>query len=273
MKLLWSIKTYADPWPSPFEYEAPIIKHNDNIHLFYKDFGKICSVSDNGDIRVWTKVSKDTSLLLPNEWEYISNDNIDYLVCSDELFLNLETGVFEPNAPDSVAKEYTSIRVNQKNYESDSFEFDDYTIEHVGQWGYACKKGGKDLWVFKGRAYLYTYFMRYCNNLYFGTAGMGGYFYILNIETGEPLLSLKTGGTRRIAVKDNLCFIVTSTKKPELLCIDLSSGDILDRIVLPGKGELYGGIALIDGRIYAVTFEFDKRGVMLHAWFNCVELD
>ena len=72
------------------------------------------------------------------------------------------------------------------------------------------------------------------DNLYFGTAGLAAIFYILNIHTGVPILSLRTGGTTVIQRRGSHAYLYTGVgqRKSQLICVDLISGSILDEIEL-----------------------------------------
>ena len=137
----------------------------------------------------------------------------------------------------------------------------EYQVRHKGEWGYICQKDGQDIWTFGGRGYLYTDMQREGDNLYFGTAGAGGYFYILNIHTGVPILSLRTGGTTVIQRRGSHAYLYTGVgqRKSQLICVDLISGNILDEMELPGIASDVRVLGLWEDCIYTMTFEYKSK--------------
>ena len=147
------------------------------------------------------------------------------------------------------------------------------TISHTSQWSMVCKRGEEKLWSFKGYAWRYTNIEKYGDNIYFGTAGQGGYFYLLNLHTGEPLLKLKTGGTVNMyARRDNKLYLLQQEKKAYLVCIDLNDGTILERMEMPGKAMAESAIKLIGNTVHCVTFFHRKEGWYSHCCWHRVEV-
>ncbi len=59
------------------------------------------------------------------------------------------------------------------------------------------------LWTFKFVGYLYTEIKELNGIVYFGTAGQGGHFYGLDIESGVPLHDVNTHGTTVFSIYEN----------------------------------------------------------------------
>ena len=159
-------------------------------------------------------------------------------------------------------------------FETHAFAFDEYCISHRGHCGYCCTKDGKEIWDFLGKAYLYTEIFRWKNRVFFGTAGYGGYFYVLDIDTGEVLIAVKTGGTASIAQKDNLCYFSSKSNKrntSKILCVDLQDVRIVDEIEVHGEVTPESKLQIIGSQIHAVTF-VQRNGRCINAIWNVVEM-
>ncbi len=156
----------------------------------------------------------------------------------------------------------------------DSFVFDEYQISHKGEWGYSCKKDGVEIWQFSGRGYLYTDILRISDKIFFGTAGFGGYFYILNLSTGNPILSLRTGGTTVVKQCGALCYLYTGVggRKSRLACLNVSDGRILEDIELPGTASDDSVLKLHENNVYTVTFQY-KECYVENAILSCISLN
>jgi hypothetical protein len=162
--------------------------------------------------------------------------------------------------------------LQEHHKDEEIYHYGGYTISHKSQWSYVCKKAGEAVWKFNGYAWRYTTMEQYGDNIYFGTAGQGGYFYLLNLHTGQPLLKLKTGGTVHIyARRDNRLYLLQQEKKVSLVCIDLSDGTILERLELPGKADQHSAIRLIGDTVHCVTFTY-QGGPVKEALWNRVEV-
>ena len=147
--------------------------------------------------------------------------------------------------------------------------FGEYQISHQQEWGYSCKKDGIEIWKFSGRGYLYTEIFKRSDQIYFGTAGLGGYFYILNINTGNPILKLRTGGTTVIKQCGDYVYLYTDVgrKKSGLACVNLSDGKILEDIELPGAASIDSVLEVYENKAYTITFQY-KNNAVEHAVHN-----
>ena len=270
MEIKWTKELPSDkPWEA--EYHGVFFQAKDNISFCYRDFRDLIYIGEP-DLSVTKLTGCDFGLTLPAEWIITEVKNKRFLLCGKDKAFEL-TPVPVQCAYDSELKNaYRSQYISPIHYSIDSYTFGNYVIEHSGEWGYLCKEGNQTLWKFSGRGYLYTDIYRVGNNIFFGTAGQGGYFYILDIRTGIPILSLKTGGTTQIEQNGYHCYILTRFPKTSLLCIDLLTGDIVDSQELPGTANDYGRLRFHGGQIYAVTFQY-KKGRLQNALMTCVYID
>ena len=239
MRLIESVTIqHENPWEP--ELDGLFLDRNGGVKFCFMEGWSVVAQSEDGSKEVWYTAPEGERLELPYHW----------------------TGA---------AKGVSPMLRTWRPSDTEIYYFEDYTISHTSQWSYICKKAKETVWKFKGYAWRYTTIERFGDNIYFGTAGQGGYFYLLNLHTGAPLLKLKTGGTINIyARRENRLYLLQQEKKAYLVCIDLSDGTILERLELPGKAHQDSAIRLIGDTIHCVTFTY-KGGPVKEALWNRVE--
>lgn len=210
-------------------------------------------------------------LPLPRNWVQAESSGSSFLLLSNTMGVNLASKQLFFPLSDDLHSEYIKKYIPSKHFDEDSFCFDDYCISHKGMSGYKCEKQGNTIWTFQGRAYLHTEIEQYHDHIFFGTAGSGGYFYVLDVNTGKTVASIKTGGTRCIERVDNRCYFLQRAGKTSVLCVDLQNGQIIDQIVLPGKASDYSRLCIVDNRLHSITFQ-SRDGRLSHAFWNIVQL-
>ena len=195
-----------------------------------------------------------------------------------ETSFGLHNGQILTWGTDGNTKEYEERY--QKKYEPCHFELDDfvfgeYTISHYGQWGYMCKKNEKLLWKKSLKGYLYTDIIVNQSNIVFGTAGQGGHFYSLNIDTGEIVFDFNTKGTSVFyQVNNSFYFCSTDNKSTQILRIDYS-GNILEKIEI--EGAYYDGYSLFslcEDVLCVITLKKTRKDKFefFSPIFNCIQL-
>jgi hypothetical protein len=241
MKLIDSVKIqHENPWEP--ELDGLFVRRDDIVKFCYMENRSVVAQTLDGEREHWYTASEGEKLDLPYNW----------------------TGVARGVPP--------MLRTWHPS-DAEVYYFGDYTISHTSQWSYVCKRGAETVWTFRGYAWRYTTIERYGDNIYFGTAGQGGYFYLLNLNTGEPLLKLKTGGTVNIyARRENRLYLLQQDKKAYLVCVDLKDGIVLERLELPGKAHQHSAVKLIGNTVHAVTFTYQKTGPVKEALWNRVEI-
>lgn len=241
MKLMESVRIcHNNPWEP--DLDGLFLERDGTVKFCFKEKQSVVVQSLDGKMETWYTAPEGEMLELPYRW----------------------TGVAKGVPP-----------MERLGFASDAevFYFGDKTISHTSQWSIVCRRGAETLWSFKGYAWRYTNIEQYGDNVYFGTAGQGGYFYILNLNTGEPLLKLKTGGTVNMyARRENKLYLLQQEKKAYLVCIDLNDGTILERLELPGKAQQHSAVKLIDNTVHCVTFTYQKTGPVKEALWNRVEV-
>lgn len=247
-------------------------KIRETVYFYFSNAGRLCSASDNEHERLNLYPSfRDNVLPLPNKWRLIESAGAVYLMFNISMGLDLCENRVLNMIPPFLQEEYRKLHKPEKYYVEEPFYFDDYCISHNGQTGYMCKKGSEVIWKFTGSAYLYTDIFRWKNHVFFGTAGKGGWFYIINLETGELVTGIKTGGTSIIEHQENRCYILQSDKSTKLLCIDIESGQIIDSIPLPGRSTINSVIKRMSNKLYITTFAY-RASRLNHIVWNTVEL-
>lgn len=274
MRLIWSRKLYTqDPW-EPY-FRGVFSYRKSGISFYYEDGGAvkcICGCTDTPATLL--QPSREHRIPLPHHWMIVEQEGERYLLCGEEAAIHLGPNLPISPVPDGLCREYRRQQMPASHFVEDSFTFEEYQIRHKGEWGYSCQKNGTEIWKFVGHGYLYTGMFRKADHLYFGTAGAGGYFYILDIHTGVPVLSLRTGGTTVILQRGSCGYLYTGVgkKKSQLICVDFSSGEIMDEIELPGTVSSYSVLGLWEDCIYTVTFQY-KKGCVINAVFSCISLN
>ena len=240
MKLIDSVVIrHENPWEP--DLDGLFLNRDGAVKFCYKERNQVVAQDTDGSREVWYTAPEGERLELPWEW----------------------TGVAK-GVPPMLRTWWPS--------DAEVYYFGDYTISHTSQWSYVCKRDGEEVWRFKSYAWRYTIIERYLDNIYFGTAGQGGYFYLLNLHTGQPLLKLKTGGTVNLDTRrENKLYLLQQDKKAYLVCIDLNDGAILERLELPGKADQHSAVKRIGNTVHCVTFTY-KGGPVKDAMWHRVEV-
>lgn len=270
MNIMWTEQIDADNLWEPNLF-GHFFRLRETVCFIFKDWSRLCVVSNNTDKISFTYFEvQENTLMLPSHWVTVSHGNTDYLFVGKNLIIDLSRMKVTSDIPQLIKSKYLSQVKELGYYENKSFDFGPYCIMHEGQSGYVCVKDGQQIWTFKGRAYLYTDILRWENRLFFGTAGTGGYFYVLDIDSGEPIAQIKTGGTSSIVHAGRYCYVLRNNKTA-LLCVDLQTGSIQEEIPLKGKTTSDSRIQLIDNQLHAISFEY-SNGTLRNAVWSCVRI-
>ena len=256
-------------------YFGIFFTNDSGLCFLFKEWQNICLLQQSADSPMVISPDLGSSLLpLPTHWAMLLDGSKSYLMVKPDTIIDLQQRKQLSHIPDNLQRKCNELIRPEMYLLEHPFVFGEYCISHKGQCGYSCTKAGKTIWNFNGKAYLYTDIFQWNNRIFFGTAGFGGYFYVLDIDTGKPLASIKTGGTTCIAQMDHLCFISSQSSKKNastLICVDLRDGRIIKEI------ELYGGVTkdsrlqLIGSHIHIVTFEYSNGQCQNSIW-NTIEV-
>ena len=174
-----------------------------------------------------------------------------------------------------INKKSSTEKHNSHNLTLDDFIFGEYTISHYGEWGYMCKKNGQLLWKKSLKGYLYTEIVLNQNNIVFGTAGQGGHFYSLNIDTGDIIFDFNTKGTSKYFDANNsYYFCSVDNRSTQIFRIDYN-GKILENIEVDGVyHEGYCMFDLFENLLCVMTLKKKRKGNidLFSPIFHCIQL-
>lgn len=199
-------------------------------------------------------------IVLPRWWILSHNQASPLLMCGKGLCIDLLRKESTHAIPTGLKEEFLHKYQNyelfpEKRINTEPYTFGEYSLCAQGSWGYLCKKDGKEIWHFKGRASLATDIHICKDSLYWGTSGAGGYFYILDAESGEPKLSLQTGGTRIFCQNEDLCYLGRRIKnKSYIACVSLTETKVTEEFPLDGVFTDNSTLYLHDNTLYVITF-------------------
>ena len=271
MHLLWNKQVRIKDFWAP-ECYGVFYKQEDNVTFFFLNRSNLLSSTNvSPDVNFLCSCERIEQLTLPHRWDIVETSDTSLLLFSDKCGFDLKNEELSFSIPTECQALYNQHMRPSKYYEEAPQYLGEFTILHKGNSGYICKKDNSIIWEFTGRAYLYTDVLRWNDRLFFGTGGHGGYFYVLDIHSGVPLASIKTGGTRCIVQADNLCYILNNEKNAQLLCIDLLDGRTVAQCDLPGKATLDSRIAMIDNAIHAITFNTSHAKSDGFTW-SCIKV-
>ena len=174
-----------------------------------------------------------------------------------------------------INKKSSTEKHNSHDLTLDDFIFGEYTISHYGEWGYMCKKNGQLLWKKSLKGYLYTEIVLNQDNIVFGTAGQGGHFYSLNIDTGDIIFDFNTKGTSKYFDANNsYYFCSVDNKSTQIFRIDYN-GKILENIEVDGVyHEGYCMFDLCENLLCVMTLKKKRKGnvELFSPIFHCIQL-
>lgn len=241
---------------------------DEKIRFFYKSIDthgiQEIVISQSGLQKNALCSGENLSQFLPIRWRIVTYNGADYLLfefLEGERFVayNLQDNTILRDVPNALLTVAYGNTVRGKyHFEEDPFIFDEYRIEHLGSWGYKCLKNGIEIWKFQGKGYLYTDFFRFEDYVCFGTAGMGGHFYILSLIDGHVVLDLKTGGTTRFPCSGDFCYVYFVGKNSCIAKINIRQGTVAETFTLPMTATIDSTLTIHDNKLYSVLFK-DKR--------------
>lgn len=271
MDLLWAKTIAYDNMWEP-ELNGLFIQENQADYFYFKVRNDICFCSSalQGEDVVQISVSLPR-LSLPHQWTSASCGRDLFLMIDQKRALYLKKGSVI-DMPSELRERYLEQFV--RSYVEETFDLKEYTISQRGNFGYICYKNGEKIWSFTGKAYLYTDIVRWKDRVFFGTAGRGGNFYILNIDSGAVIASFKTGGTRYFVQGEGCVYLLQNSTHhgdSELICVNLLDGSILEKILINGIATENSRLQVVSQKIHAVTFEYSGNRLTKAVW-NCIAM-
>ena len=209
-----------------------------------------------------------------------NKSDLNYIVLSysdtvqeKDFCVNLKTKEKYLDIPCEIKNEYLDQMVNRKTHIDDVYSFGNYTVSQKGNWGYQCRRNSELIWEFQGRGYLYTELYRYGDHIFFGTDGMGGHFYILELTNGEVICDINTKGTNHFVIDNDRAYILSREKKSCVKCISLSTGKVMDEIQISGTVCSDSRILRSDDNLFVTTFEYTKSGSLNSVIFHLIAMN
>lgn len=215
--------------------------------------------------------SEGARIPLPSVWGIFEESGIPYLIYDDQHGIDLMRNCSLYPLPKPLSERYLQWRGPEKKLVEQVFRFGAYTIAHKGAFGYVCSKNDQQIWSFTGRGYLHTEIVKHEAVIFFGTAGMGGYFYVIDLKSGTPILCLKTQGTSCIIHHEADCYVLQKGNPSKLLRIDLIRGRICAECALVGNPTDHSVMNVYKETVYVTTF-MHKRGQLTHTYVNAVDI-
>lgn len=239
-------------------FEGYFTQQNSQPLFIFRD-QSVCAVSrvDGQPHTVYAPFIPD--LPISKNWQLREDLNSPLLLLTDKSAIDLQTFKIVPH-------DYTL----QKRSAYPCWDLGEYHIDYNAITLLSCTKNGAKAWQFRMRAYLYTPIYQWNDLIFFGTAGHGGYLYILRLDTGDVIAAIKTGGTVCIAQEGLYCYVLANAPKAKLLKLLLDSGSIAEEVPLPGKAQ-YSSLRLMNGEVHAITYVF-RNNQLSQALWNCVAL-
>ena len=213
---------------------------------------------------------KQGEITLPASWYIWQHADNCYLLLSETIGLDLRKFAQCHQLPTEAAEYYRS-QERATLHRDILWQDETYCVKAKGQSSYVCEVDGHVLWSFAGQAYLYTPILRCEDNICFGTAGKGGWVYIISLHSGEVVAKVKTGGTVSLVQIGNRGYFLANSPSAKLMCIDLITGNILQEVHLGGKND-YSPLQLIENTLHTITFEY-KNSILTKAMWHCISID
>lgn len=279
----WKKEIPCEPGSPSFELEGFFFRRCDHCFFLYERRNVVCVLEQNAvepmeiaidfpvrsHIRSSDEDNSPSRLTITAEWLMFEEHDPPYLMLNATAGIDLLRMKPCATLPPAATEYYISQKRALEN-RNVLLQTGDYVVRERGERSYVCERNGVKQWKFSGPAYLYTPMVCFRDSLIFGTAGNGGHFYVLSIETGEKIADIKTGGTVAFAQQNNLCYFLVNDPNAKLVCLDVLSGQIVDEVYLGGKNT-YSPLQLIGNQLHTVTFYFKNRMLEKAIW-HCVTL-
>lgn len=256
MKLNWwcEIEKYKNE--PILSFDGILIRNNKLISFYFFADNKMVQLSFNecGQISDNIEYVSNKILSIPNLWMYANYKNHNFILLGNKMAFDIVNKEIIYDIDDELNSIYDVGKGNEYHFENDDFAFHDYVISHKGSSGFVCHYHDKFAWKISCQGYLYTEMKRYSDLIVFGTAGRGGHFYGVNLKTGNIVIDINTGGTSKFLFCDNYIYLYLCGKKGRLVKVN-ESGEIADEILLPGQVYHECPLALINDKIYTLSFQ------------------
>lgn len=266
MELIW-ILDIDDKSYLPFNHNCkPVLWKKKLYYAFYT--GDKTKINEDNlyvrkiiilEINIYTKeINKKELHLSENQSKIILNTkNWQFILKKNELILF--TGLRL-----NLSKSKITISENRQNLEKfhikSEYNFSEKYIVYNNMSTLECfdKNTNKLLWKQTIKAYLYTDITIKDNLIFFGTAGKGGAFYTINIDTGEVLVEFNNGDASDFSwIYEN---IIIKDKKGNLIKLNPKTGEIIKILKLKEKIHFYCPILVDGNKIFTRVYD-NRQGI------------
>lgn len=258
-------------WPA--KLDGLFIAKNDDIHFWFQNTGEVLCFKWNSNKVVSNNVP---CVSLPQNWHVITRNNTTYLCCpygeNMEKHIVFDTTTCMACEDASILSPPYFKDLSQPTFPR-CFEFGEYRITQSKECTYICYYRNRFLWNFCAKGYLYTDMYCWKDRLYFGTGGQGGYFYLLDIQTGQVLQAIRTLGTNHFAQNDGKCYVLGNKKNAVLYEISLENASILSETPIKGTATIKSALQLINGEIHCITYKLSNHNVSEAYWNRIVKTE
>lgn len=191
------------------------------------------------------KEPKNKKLLLSNSWHFVRTGDKVY------LYVGFLLDISQP-----------TISISDQDYTQDEFKvrteykFDDKYLKYNQLSTIECfdKSTYKNIWKVKIRGFIYTDIELKNNCVLFGTAGKGGAFYCIKLDTGQVLTEHINSDSSNYEWQNN--FVILKDKKGNIQQINPFTGEVFQTLVL--KDKLFYAPILADKQ-YIYTTAYNKK--------------
>lgn len=267
MTLEWSRTVpYAGPTHFYPHYAGFFWPRNDGVCFFYRESRQLAMLHQSAEQPTVFPVFPGS---LPYDWQLFPQSTPPLLAFDEERAFDLSHLQLIDRLPDALQQHF--IRSSHAQRHHLPAEFAPYTIEKKGEQGYLCRCGNDVVWTLQGRGYLYTDLVRSGNSICFGTAGHGGCFYLIDLASGNIVSCVKTGGTTKFLIIDSQAYFLSNEPRAHLLQLDLHTGEVVQRIPLPGivRDTI---LQQVGDHLHAITYRFTRQGALAEVYWSCVHI-
>ena len=186
-------------------------------------------------------------------------------------------GIFRDNSRYNTLAKLIKIQNNSMNEIGESpepiketysdtktFTFGEFSIHMASNFIMECTYQNTQItiWKLKLNAWLYTDILEKSGILYFGTAGHGGRFYGVSLNSGSVIFAYDTGGTTEFHWYQGNVLLVD--RKGDIILLDSEKGIEMKRFKLKLTGSkkyklnAFTQMLIIDNNLYAVAYPNKK---------------
>jgi hypothetical protein len=270
LKILWK-KDLDNKNSMPFSYECNFFVQEKSIlfacsiidyenitkqrfrgeKIILYDFNKFTGEFIKKSISFKYEETTGNKLLLSGKWEFYTMGN--------RLFLYVGKHLDIGSKKIKVVSKKAIAGILEENSISE-YRFKNKIIRYNGRMGIECLENisGKLIWKHKLKGYIYTKIEYKKGCLIFGTAGMGGALYCIELTTGNIKRDVSNGGVSHYEWFQDTIFITDS--KYNFQRVDPYSNKTIDRLDLKDKMTGYSPVKVDDNRVYTVVFN-KKSGI------------